>query len=228
MLKFGLISEIDLTKGLARVNFAEDDMVSGWLKIGVMRSLNDQFTFPFAINEHVYCLMDENCEYGVICGAVYDEKNKPDGATAGVLKIKFGQNSVISFNGNSGILNVDIAGDATIKCAKANIESTGKTTVKATNIDLEATEVAVKGILSVTGVAKIQGVVSMGGMASITPGTPLSAESGTTIQVDTLEATNVNATDVSATGDVTAGVISLKTHKHLAPSGGGTTGPATP
>ena len=45
MLKFGIISNIDLAKGLAKVFFEEDGIDSDWLQISVMKSLNDQIFF---------------------------------------------------------------------------------------------------------------------------------------------------------------------------------------
>ena len=77
MLKFGFITEIDHSKGFVRVNFADDDIVSSPLPVSVPASKKDKYTFPFSINEQVWCLMDENSEFGVVGGAIYSEKDKP-------------------------------------------------------------------------------------------------------------------------------------------------------
>jgi len=170
MLKFGLISEIDFTTGLARVNFPDDDFVSAWLKISVMRSAGDQVTFPFEINEHVWCIMDENWEYGVIGGAIFDEANKPSGSGAGILQIKFTDNSTITYNRNSHILKLDIKGQVEVKATEVSIESG--------TVEIDATTTTIKGILNVQGAANIQGMASVGGLGGISGGNVKAGDSG--------------------------------------------------
>jgi phage baseplate assembly protein V len=217
MLKFGIISEVDASKGLARVYFQEDDFVSAWLKMAVMRSGQDKFSFPFDINEHVYCLMDDNLEYGVVCGAVYDEDNLPDSQAAkGVLSIHFGGGSSILYNRNSSTLSLDIKGKVDISCQEANIQSSGEVKVVATEVSLTAAKTKVNGILEVTGAAIIQGIVSMGGLSGIS-GAPVTGGD-----------TELSVKKLNATEDVTSGTISLKTHKHLSAAVGSPTGPAIP
>lgn len=212
MLKFGLISEIDFSTGLARVNFPDDDFVSAWLKISVMRSAGDQVSFPFEVNEHVWCIMDENWEYGVIGGAVYDETNKPSGSAAGLLQIKFTDNSTITYNRNSHILKLDIKGQVEVKATEVSIESG--------TVEIDAATTTIKGILNVQGAANIQGMASVGGLSGISGGNVKAGDS--VIEVKELQATG----DVKSEGDIKAGAISLKTHIHTVPSGGGTSGPA--
>lgn len=77
MLKFGFITEINHAKGCVRVNFASDQIVSNPLPVSVPASKKDKYTFPFSINEQVWCLMDENCEFGVVGGAIYSQKDFP-------------------------------------------------------------------------------------------------------------------------------------------------------
>ena len=89
MLKFGTISNIDFEKGLARVKFEEDGIVSGWLHISVRKTLKDKEFFPYDINEHVWCLMDGNVEEGVIGGAIYSEKSLPLNAEESIFAIRF-------------------------------------------------------------------------------------------------------------------------------------------
>lgn len=86
MLRFGTISTIDADKGLARVKFEEDGIVSGWLPILVLRSQKDKHSFAYDVNEHVACLMDEHAEDGVILGAIYSAKELP-GDVKGADKI---------------------------------------------------------------------------------------------------------------------------------------------
>lgn len=212
MLKFGLISEMIPETGMARVYFEEDDYVSAPLHICVMRSAGDQISFPFNVNEHVACLMDDNCEYGVIVGAIFDETNKPSGSGAGILQIKFTDNSTITYNRNSHILKLDIKGQVELKANEVSIE--------AGTVEIEATTTTIKGILNVQGAANIQGMASVGGLGGIGGGNVKAGNS--VIEVKELQSTG----DIKSDGDVKAGTISLKTHIHSVPSGGGVSGPA--
>lgn len=211
-LMFGIISDIDAANGLARVYFEEDDFVSAPLKISVMRAMGDQISFPFVVNEHVWCMMDEHCEYGVIGGAIYDENNTPAGSAAGKLLISFGDNSTIEYDRNSHTLSIDVKGDVTVKCNTLEAEVTGAAKVTAETVEIDATETTIKGILNVTGAANIEGVASVGGLASFTPGSPVDGSTA-----------DLHVKSVTSTGDIKAGTISLETHTHTAPSGGGPT-----
>jgi len=191
MLKFGLISSIDIPNGTARVKFMDDDFVSAPLKMGVSRSGKDKVSFPFNINELVCCLMDEHLEYGVIVCAVYDESNLPhDDAVDNILSINFGDNSSILYNRNSHTLNIDIKGQVNIECNEAKVKSTGNIEAECVNakikastkVDIESIAVNIKavntnvdGILNVTGAATVAGVLAMGGMAGI-GGAPIVTE----------------------------------------------------
>lgn len=206
MLKFGQISEIDFKKGMARVYFDEDEMVSGWLQISVLRSGKDQITFPFDINESVYCIMDENCEFGVVAGAVYTNKVKPNECAAGKLRIEFADKTTIEYDRNSHILKLEIKGKTIINCDE-------KTEVTAPEVTITATETKITGKLSVTGAATINGVVSVGGLSGIS-GAPVAA--GDTV---------INAKEIIASDDIKVGTISLKTHKHTSAASGSPTSP---
>lgn len=213
MLKFGLICEVDAEKGLAKVHFQDDDVPSGWLPMSVQKSLKDKYSFPFDVNEHVWCIMDEHCEYGVIGGAVYDEQEQPAGAGEGKLVIHFADNSSIEYDRNTKTLSLLIKGDikitsdeklnveckeanitvtqtATVKANEVNVEAQGNATVKAASVKIDAPNAQATGNLDVTG--------------------------------------TITAAAVTASGDVKAGAISLLTHKHTAPSGGGVTTPSIP
>jgi phage baseplate assembly protein V len=205
-LMFGIISSIDIDAGTARVYFEEDDFVSAPLQISVMRSGPDQVYFPFNTKEHVWCMMDEHCEYGVIGGAIYDDGNKPSGAAAGKLRILFADNSAIEYDRNTSTLTFDLQGKVIINCTEANLTCTG-------NANIHAIETNITGILNVTGAANISGVASVGGLAGIS-GAPVDGSTA-----------DLNVKSVTATEDITATGISLTTHTHIAPSGGGVTGP---
>lgn len=146
-----------MSNGTARVNFLEEDIVSNPLQVITSGAKGNKFSIPFAINEQVACLMDENLEFGVILGAVYDAKNTPPGgASAQSVDLVFGANKVqIKIDSFSGSLTLEVDGDVTVKCSNASIE----------------------GDLSVTGTIEATGDVKAGTISLMTH-THTSAASG--------------------------------------------------
>lgn len=108
MLKYGNISAIDPTQVRARVEFAEDEIVSAWLPITVQGSGRSKYFRMFAVGEHVACMMDERCENGVILGAIYDQNNQQGDATATLTRIDFGQGSVVEYDSSTKIARVTV------------------------------------------------------------------------------------------------------------------------
>lgn len=207
--KFGIISNLDIPNGLAKVYFEEDDFESGWLKMSVMRSGKDQVSFPYDIKEHVWCVLDEHCEYGVIGGAVYDDNNKPEGSAAGRLKLLFGDNSTIEYDRSSSILKFDIQG-------KVHVSGT-KIIANANEVDVTAQSVKITApVTEIDGALTVSGVVSMGGISGVS-GADISGSGA-----------KLNVNKVTASDDVTAGGISLKTHKHTSAASGSPTSTPLP
>jgi len=105
-LKFGKITEVDAAKGLAKVTFEEDDnLVTAFLPMSVPKSAQDKYSIPFDINEHVWCIMDENCEDGVIGGAIYDSKNTPAGS-AEKTSVQFVGDMSVEYNRTTATLSI--------------------------------------------------------------------------------------------------------------------------
>ena len=77
MLRFGIVSKIDLKTVQARVSFQDDGCTSFWLPILQRKTMNDKFFVLPDVGEEVACLMDENSEDGVILGAVYSSEDVP-------------------------------------------------------------------------------------------------------------------------------------------------------
>lgn len=73
-IKYGRISETGI-KGLCKVNFEEDELVSDWLPQVFTKTKEDKEISPFDNGEYVVCLMDERCEQGAILGAIYTESD---------------------------------------------------------------------------------------------------------------------------------------------------------
>ncbi len=118
MLRFGKISAVDATKGLYQVTFDEDQLVSGWIFANQKNSKENKEESGFDIDEHVWCLMDEHCEYGVIGGAIYDENNLPEVGNNDVYYKKFSDGTFIKFDRSSKELSISCEGD--LKIIKAN------------------------------------------------------------------------------------------------------------
>ena len=98
--KYGLISEVK--PGFAKVHFDDDEIVSDWLPIVVRKSQSDKENWQLEINEHVVCIMDEDCNEGVIVGAVYSDADAPDDEEgAGKFRKKFSDGTVIEYDKNA-------------------------------------------------------------------------------------------------------------------------------
>lgn len=123
MLRFGIISESDPAKGLARVKFGEDGIVTKWLPVLMQKTLQDQHAHSLDVNEHVVCLMDAHAEEGVILGAIYSTATAPpsDLQSADVAGAVFSDGSKVSFDRSSSTLLVEVAeaGTVTVKVGTA-------------------------------------------------------------------------------------------------------------
>lgn len=189
MLKFGVISEVDEQKGLSRVKFLDQEIVSGWLPVLQKNTLKNQDECWMDVNEHVVCLMDENLEHGVILGAIYSDGELPVVKDKNVRAVKFEDGSFIKFNRTSKKLTVSCEGDVEIiKATNVNIvasakitldsdvEITGKLTV-ANDIESETGEIKATvgdvkaGPTSVSLLTHVHAGVTSG-MASTSPPTP--------------------------------------------------------
>lgn len=82
MLKYGKVKEVDNDKCLARVEFEEDGIVSHWLQIPQAQTQAVKAFSSKNVGENVACLMDENCEQGVIVGSIYDTNNAAPGQSS--------------------------------------------------------------------------------------------------------------------------------------------------
>lgn len=212
MLKFGYIVDIDFTTGKARVQFPDaDGMVSNWLPMSVPKTKTDKFSIGFDINEHVWCLMDENLEFGVIGGAIYSTADTPgDIGDADIIGVQFAQGLTIEYTRSTRILTIN-GGHQLIVDIDNNIKLKS-----ATKVQVEAPLIEVTGNMTVTG------SVSAGSFGAVTSGggTGDMAVAGKITAAGDIESTG---------GDIKQGAIKLGTHKHLGvTTGGGTSGTPTP
>lgn len=224
MLKYGIITEIDAAKGLARVHFDEDGIVSDWLPITVPKAMEDSFSFFPDINEHVACVMDEHADNGVIIGSLYNSQTQPNGGNPNKWRVRFKDGTVIEYDRAAHKLYVDAQGQVEIKATGA-VKVDGQSTVDviaqgavkietASTVTLKATSVTIDSPMTeCTGVLKAASIMTVGGGAMTSSG-------------------NITASgDIKTTGgDVeNSGGIKLGTHKHTGvQSGGSQTGTPTP
>jgi phage baseplate assembly protein V len=176
MLKYGLIKEIDADKGLVKVSFDDDEIVSGWLPVLKQGTKSNKYFHIFDSGEHVACMMDEHCENGVVMGAIYSKDEKPGSVKgADIAGVVFSDGTVVKYDRGSHKLTIQTDG----------------------NVEITAEKMLLTGDLEVTG--KIKATQNIEGSGDI-------------------KATG----DIQTTaGDVKAGLITLKLHKHS----GVTTGP---
>lgn len=98
MLRFGTITDVDAAKFMARVSFAEDNMVSDWLPIMVRGAIKVKDEFPIDVDDQVVCLMDDQDEDGVILGCIYSEDVAPDAGSKTKYQVKFDDGLIVTYD----------------------------------------------------------------------------------------------------------------------------------
>ncbi len=136
MLKFGVISDVDPVKGLVRVNFDDDEIVSNWIPVSVPRAADDEFAFPYDKNDHVWTVMDEHCENGVVGGSIYDAKKKPSLGAPDLFYIKFKDGTVIKYDRAAHALTITIENAVYNLTAQGHKIANGSETLKKIISDL--------------------------------------------------------------------------------------------
>lgn len=123
MIIFGNISEVDAQKGRYRVDLDGYGIVSPWMQRVLINTKGTKDEACFVVGEHIACVMDEHLEQGVILGAIYDANNLPDAGDKNLRRVKFSDGSILEFDIASG---------------NYRIQTEGKTTIDADEIDLES------------------------------------------------------------------------------------------
>lgn len=210
MLAFGIITEVDAAKGLARVKFPDSDgIVSKLLPIVVPKTQKDKFSFPFDINEHVCCIMDDQLENGAIIGAIYSKSELPAITDADKVGVSFVQGLNIEYSRSDKTLKISGTGDVKVDVeGNVEINASVKATVTAPNVEVvAATKLKITSpIVEMTGLLNVAGVVTAGGIAASNAG-------GGTGNATIAGKLTVSG-DVEASGEVKAGTVSLKSHIH--------------
>lgn len=102
MIRFGKISEVIAEKGLARVSFKGDSVVSAPLPCLVKKSKSIKESYPFEVNEEVVCLMNDDLRTGVILGAIYNKETLPSITDENEFGIDYGVKGKDVFNNTTG------------------------------------------------------------------------------------------------------------------------------
>ena len=106
MLKFGTVTAVNPLTARARVQFIEDNMTSFWLPVLQKKTLQDKYYSVVDIGEQVACLMDENCEDGVILGAIYTSLDSVPASIKEQHLVKFSDGSLIEYNKETQTLTI--------------------------------------------------------------------------------------------------------------------------
>lgn len=119
-LKFGVVSGVDAAKGLVRVKFDDNEgMESWWLPVASPFTLkNKAYLMPQA-GEHVACMMDDNCEAGVVVGAIYSEADKPPVDDAGKFHVLFEDGTFLEYDTKEHLLKAEVHGAVELKAEKS-------------------------------------------------------------------------------------------------------------
>lgn len=218
ILKYGVVSDTS-RPGYVKITFAEDDFPTDFLPVLVRKSKTDKQSWPLEVNEHVVCLMLDDCDDGVVLGAIHSEVDTPDsGESAGKFRILFSDNTLLEYDKDSAVLTVSVQGDVVVNATgDVTVDAGGSVKVFAMSAEVSATadakikapQITLDGIVTVTGALTAASISTSGGGA-ITAGGSLTASG-----------------EISA-AKVSAGGIDLATHKHISTSSGTPTGPAIP
>jgi len=140
LLKIGIVTNIDETKALVRVQFQDmDSVISYWLPVLQHKTLKDKQYWMPDIGEHVVCLMDEHGEEGVVLGAIYSDADTVPVSSKDKYHVKFNDGTVIEYDRAVHKLKADIKGDVEIKAAgKVDIDAHQINIKSATVISIEA------------------------------------------------------------------------------------------
>lgn len=106
MLRFGIVSEVNLKSVQVRVHFGDDDSTSFWLPVLQTKTLKDKFYAMPDVGEQVACLMDENSEDGVILGSIYSSADLPPVGSENEISMNLENGSFINSNKETQTLTI--------------------------------------------------------------------------------------------------------------------------
>jgi len=139
LLRFGRISDIDADKGLCKVSFGEDEVVTDWLPTIHNGASGNSYFHTFDIQEHVACLMSDNGITGVILGAIYSKNLQPEESGQDVVSVVFNANNKVVFNRSTGEMTIKASGGVTIDgdlTVNGSVDASADVTAGITSVSL--------------------------------------------------------------------------------------------
>jgi phage baseplate assembly protein V len=154
IIRFGLVSEIDYSKGAVRVSISEDGITTRFLPVLTAGAKNDKTFMLPNVNDQVAILLDADMGRGVVLGAMFTTSNAPTGFSSVISGRTYSDGAKDTYNKTSGKRTIH---------GKTKLEiKTDTETLKAVLSDLANT---VKGIADATAIL----TVNAAGVPTTTP-----------------------------------------------------------
>ena len=192
-------------------------LITDFLPVLAQRTVNDcEYDLPDIGQDVVVIFMPNGLECGFVLGGFYNTNQRPNQTNPDIYQHSFKDGTFLQYDRSAHVLTADVKGDIAVKATgKADINVTGNVT-EAVGGSLTAT---VTGNVTITGSA----AVTIKGSSSITLNAPTvniqgvlntTAQSGGAGTANITGSVNVKQGNVTVSGDVTAGSISLQKHVH--------------
>jgi phage baseplate assembly protein V len=192
LVRVGVVASVDLPNARCKVTIG--DLLTAPLPFLTAKAGPDKTWHPPEVGEQVLVLAPSGeLTAGFVLGGVYTTTNPPPSASPDVSKMVFSDGSTATY-------------DRALHSLTLDLPTSGSSLV--VNVNGNAT-------ISATGNA----LVEADGNATVSAGSVARIEAGSEIQM-VAPAVSITST-VTVSGDVTAGGISLKTHKHGGVQSGG-------
>jgi len=205
-IKFGTVSAIDAAKHMVTVTLDDEDITTHWLMVSSPFAYSAQKYGIPPVGTPVWCLLDEDCEVGVVGGAHYTDASPPPVSSETKDHIAYPDGTTIEYDWDTHELAASVEGTATLTATgDVSIDTEG-------NLRGQAT-----GDVSIT--AGGDASVSAGGSASVEAGGDASVSAGGGVSVEGGTSATLKAPEISLDGAVTV-TGALIVQGQLSPSGG--------
>lgn len=119
----GIVREVDGKRGLARVEFTDQDgMASWWLSVSQPLAGSSRVYSMPDVGSQVTCMTDERGEEGVIIGAIYSDKDVPPTDNANEIKTVLAGGRAETYDKSSGEYHVQQSAKYVIDIGAAHVE----------------------------------------------------------------------------------------------------------
>lgn len=207
VVRYGTVSAVDVANALAKVDLG--DLVTDWLPWITPRAGEDRVWTTPDVGEQVVIVTPGEASQGVIIGSLFSNASPANGNAGKDRRITFKDGSVIEFDRDGSLLNVNVnpAGSIALQVGGTTLKlEDGKATLTTPELVVDSPTSTFTGEVTVQGLLTYQA-----GMAG-------SGGSG---------AAAVISGNIAVTGgDVSADGIMLKSHGHIEQGDGNRTGNA--